>query len=379
MKLAGIHKSWGQPPWQPEIEVESQPPPPEVDTAIVGGGFTGLAAAACLKRLSPGSSVAILEANQIGSGGSARTGAIVMGETAVGDLPGLGDVLAGFERILRELEVDCGAEMPGVLELVHGPGLADSPIAWRDSGALRVESDAPGGTIEPAMLLQGLTRAAERAGVLLCEQAAVRNVRFGERLSFELPHAEIQAKQILFATNAQSLALSGLAGLAQPFYTIALATRPVGEKTLLEIGLADTKPFYTVDLPYLWGRLLPNNQIVFGSGLIDLHDFQGFDGDETSRQFEKLERRVRGLHAALRSVEITHRWGGPILFPKSGRPFFDRHPQSAKALVLGGYGGHGVALSVYLGKWAAEALLGRRNLPKWGSLKSREGTPNFIP
>jgi len=34
-------------------------------------------------------------------------------------------------------------------------------------------------------------------------------------------------------------------------------------------------------------------------------------------------------------------------------------------MVLGGYCGHGVALSVYLGKWAAEALLGRRALPSW--------------
>jgi glycine/D-amino acid oxidase-like deaminating enzyme len=34
-------------------------------------------------------------------------------------------------------------------------------------------------------------------------------------------------------------------------------------------------------------------------------------------------------------------------------------------MVLAGYNGHGVALSVYLGKWAAEALLGRRPLPPW--------------
>jgi len=34
-------------------------------------------------------------------------------------------------------------------------------------------------------------------------------------------------------------------------------------------------------------------------------------------------------------------------------------------LVLAGYNGHGVALSVYLGQWAAEALLGTRPLPVW--------------
>jgi glycine/D-amino acid oxidase-like deaminating enzyme len=34
-------------------------------------------------------------------------------------------------------------------------------------------------------------------------------------------------------------------------------------------------------------------------------------------------------------------------------------------MVLAGYNGHGVALSVYLGKWAAQALLNRRPLPRW--------------
>jgi hypothetical protein len=34
-------------------------------------------------------------------------------------------------------------------------------------------------------------------------------------------------------------------------------------------------------------------------------------------------------------------------------------------MVLAGYNGHGVALSVYLGKWAAETLLARCLLPRW--------------
>jgi glycine/D-amino acid oxidase-like deaminating enzyme len=34
-------------------------------------------------------------------------------------------------------------------------------------------------------------------------------------------------------------------------------------------------------------------------------------------------------------------------------------------IVLGAYSGHGVALSVYLGAWAAEAMLGKKDLPRW--------------
>jgi glycine/D-amino acid oxidase-like deaminating enzyme len=64
-------------------------------------------------------------------------------------------------------------------------------------------------------------------------------------------------------------------------------------------------------------------------------------------------------------VRITHRWGGPILLTEKMLPIFRRHPRSKHVMILGGYNGHGVALSVYLGKWAAQALLNRRPLPRW--------------
>jgi glycine/D-amino acid oxidase-like deaminating enzyme len=80
-----------------------------------------------------------------------------------------------------------------------------------------------------------------------------------------------------------------------------------------------------------------------------------------------LEHRVRNLHPELRDIDVTHRWGGPILIGKDWLPVFSRHPKSNKVLVLGAYSGHGVALSVYLGSWAAEVLMGKRELPAWDS------------
>jgi glycine/D-amino acid oxidase-like deaminating enzyme len=47
------------------------------------------------------------------------------------------------------------------------------------------------------------------------------------------------------------------------------------------------------------------------------------------------------------------------------KPVFRHHLKSEDIIVLGGYSGHGVALSVYLGRWAAEVMLGKRKLPKW--------------
>jgi len=141
-----------------------------------------------------------------------------------------------------------------------------------------------------------------------------------------------------------------------------------------------------VDLPYLWGRLLESNVAIFGAGLVppyvgapsrfpldarsakhvarDLRRYDVRKGQSAAR-LRWLENRVRHLHPALASVRISHRWGGPILFTEKMLPIFRRHPRGKHVMILAGYNGHGVALSVYLGKWAAEALLARRPLPRW--------------
>jgi glycine/D-amino acid oxidase-like deaminating enzyme len=97
------------------------------------------------------------------------------------------------------------------------------------------------------------------------------------------------------------------------------------------------------------------------------HNLRRYDvrRGESAARLRWLEERVRHLHPALASVRITHRWGGPILLTDKMRPIFQRHPRSEQVIVLAGYNGHGVALSVYLGQRAAQALLNRRPLPYW--------------
>jgi glycine/D-amino acid oxidase-like deaminating enzyme len=132
-------------------------------------------------------------------------------------------------------------------------------------------------------------------------------------------------------------------------------------------------PFYTIDFPYLWGRLISGGRVIFGSGLVHLKDWRELadidvNAGDAAELMVRLERRVRGLHSSLRRVEFAHRWGGPILISDEWRPVFAQHSRSPRAVVLGGYSGHGVALSVYLGRWAAEAMLARRKLPDWDSI-----------
>jgi glycine/D-amino acid oxidase-like deaminating enzyme len=386
---------WGVPPWTVDFRPAPGALPDRVDFAIIGGGFTGLSTAAWLRRFAPGRSVVVLESASLGDGASGRTGGMALAETAAGDLPGLGDVLAGYKKILRAFRIDSRLTLPGVWELGRSaPPERRSPICWNDSGELRAVRRVPGGTVDPGKVFAGLARAAENAGATIVEHVEVRALDFSNPLRLHvrrnlrgrIQRKEIRAGQVLVATNAASLELSSLGAAAEPKLTLAVATAPLSAAQLKAIGLSSRRPFYTLDFPYLWGRLLESNGVIFGAGLVpasngapfgaplgahstkngapDLHRYDVRRGEPAGR-LHWLESRVRHLHPALASVRITHRWGGPILVTEKMRPIFRRHPRNKHVMVLAGYNGHGVALSVYLGKWAAEALLDRRPLPPW--------------
>ena len=388
---------WGVPPWTVNFRPVPGPLPDRVDFAVVGGGFTGLSAAAWLGRLEPGKSVLVLEASALGEGASGRTGGLALEDTAAGPLPGLGDVLAGYKKMLGTLRIDSGLELPGVYELGRSNPAKDSPICWSDFGDLRVVRTVPGGAVDPGKVVAGLARAAEKAGARIIERAEVQAIEctnppclcVRRKVRGCIQQEKIRASQVLLAVNAFSLGLSGLRGSTQSKLTLAMATAPLSLSQLKTIGLSSRRPFYTVDLPYLWGRLLDSNGLVFGAGLVpapatiaslfgkparerspdyaapNLYRFDVRKG-EAAESFRWLEDRVRHLHPALESVRITHRWAGPILFTQRMRPVFRRHPRSKNVMVLAGYNGHGVALSAYLGRWAAEVLLDCRSLPPWG-------------
>jgi glycine/D-amino acid oxidase-like deaminating enzyme len=387
------HKSnWGRTPWKIAFRSKARRLPDRVDVAIVGGGFTGLAAAALLKKLAPHRSVLVIEAERVGNGASGRTGGMALSETAAGNLRGLGDVLRGYRKILRQLGIRADLALPGVWELARGRksmegkplrAMPQSPIDWQDSGRLRVVGKVPGGSVDPGKVVSGLARAAERAGAQITEHALVEKIEIAGQVRLHVRQAGgakriVTAGRVLLAVNAGSLDVGKGLPAMQPRLTFAIATAPLRKKQIAAIGFTSRRPFYTADLPYLWGRLMKNDGLIFGSGLVPafgeplgavtkhprsgklwsgLGELDVRSGAPAAR-LSSLEKRVRSLHPALRAIRVTHRWGGPILITKGMLPVFKRHPSSSRVIVLGGYSGHGVALSVYLAGKAARVLAG---------------------
>lgn len=369
----GTPMNWGIPPWSIDFVAKPRPLPAEADFVVAGGGFSGLATAAWLKKISPECSVVLLEASRVGSGASGRTGGLALAEPAQGNLEGLGDVLGGYRDTLAQLGIAGALNLPGVYEIARSGGRIDSPIIWEDSGTLRVLREVPGGAVDPGRIVSGLAHAAEGLGVAILENTRVENIEFGSPVVMHTSAGMVNASRVLLATNAQSAELSAVASESRAKFTLAALSERLDHGTITALGLSSGKGFYTADLPYLWGRPMPDGAVIFGSGLVDVagdDDLAMLDIEQgvASGLFASLENRVRNLHPAIANVEFTSRWGGPIRFGNSWQLFFDRHPRSGDVLVLNGLGGDGVSFSVYLGRWGAEVLADRRELPSWGKI-----------
>lgn len=359
---------WGTPPWRVALDLPSVDPPDACDVAVVGGGFTGLSTALhCARR---GLATCLVEQGRLGHGASGRTGGIPLEGTANGPLPGVDDCLPTLARVVADAGIHCDLALPGCWLLRHvAPAeAAGSPLRWADGDTvLAVAGEEPGGVVDPGALIDGLARAALRAGAVLCEHTAMAGVEAAP-LAVRTSRGRVRVRHVVLAVNAWLPALVPVVPPIRSALTLAVATAPLDAARLADLGLAAGKPFYTLDLPYLWGRLRRDGALVLGAGLAwgDPPESVGLDAPDAVAAFARLETRMRAFHPALASVQLTHRWGGPIALPGRGAPLLGPHPRLPGVLCAGGCTGHGIALGIRMGRLLADAIADGAPLPAWG-------------
>jgi gamma-glutamylputrescine oxidase len=366
-----ISHPWGEPVWSSPIIVAPQPSPEglHLDVAIVGAGFTGLATAYYVLRRTPTLRVAVFEARQVGAGASGRTGGLVLEDTAVGPLPGVEDCIATLHELVSTQHIACDLHVDGCWEIGRHGGHPRSPIHWTDHGTLQVINLIPGGAFDPRKFLGGLVAVVERAGGRIFEGTPVTGLDVSSQggVRLDIGAKAVYAERTVFATNAFCLSLLGLQDWAGGVHTIAVATERLTEAILDAIGWGTRTPFYTLDQPYLWGRVTSDGRGLIGAGLMGRGAVENarVDSAEAVRLFNGLEHRIGGLHPVLSDVRITHRWMGPLCFTHNNKPIIASVDGEGRVLVATGYHGHGVALSVRIGRLLAAALAGENGLPVW--------------
>jgi glycine/D-amino acid oxidase-like deaminating enzyme len=315
----------------------------------------------------------VFEAASVGDGASARTGGIVLEGTAAGPLDQVDNCVRKLERLVEAEQIECELALPGCWEIEHRNAAPKRTLPWSDNGRpVAIARTVSGGVVQPAALVSGIARAAIRAGAIIREQASVSRIILEPHPAMELESETIRPGYLVIAANAWINALLPDAPGLSSSLTFACATEPLEGSAIEALGLDAGIPFYTADLPYLWGRTTADSRVIFGSGLVfgapaELESFEAGAG-ESRAVLDRLEHRVRGLHPRLKDVRIAARWGGPIAFAEDGVPILGRHSAHDNVLVAGGYAGHGVALSVRAGELVALAIVERAPLPEWGAL-----------
>jgi len=358
------------------------------DVVIVGGGFTGLSAAAHLAKA--GTNVVLIEAHRFGDGASGRNG----GQLGTGQRAWAEELEAeyGFSRAkaLFDLAEEAKAHllefaaanqididyMPGQLSVAHKPRYVDDykahaeimagrfsypHISFMDAKetAERLGSTAYfGGTrdtgtghIQPMKLVIGTARVAAQAGAQLFEGTPSTGIiSSGGKVTVSTPKGTISAQKCLIAVNAYGGTLEPVsAAHIMPIGSFIGATVALGsDSTVLPGGEAvdDSRFVVRYFRRSRDGRLLFGGREVYGvNDPKDIHIH--------------IRRQITELYPALRDVEITHGWGGYVGITVPRKPFV--REVMPNVISAGGYSGHGVMLSNFFGKLYAETVAGNRD------------------
>ena len=361
------------------------------DVAVVGGGYTGLAAARQLAR--SGASVLVLERGAIGAGASSRNAGQVLtglklepavlvakyGEARAKDLFEVSRrAMAELGQLVDAEHIDCELTRTGHIQAAAKPSHF---AAFRDEQALlaRVfnhvvalvpeaeqtsELDARGyhgllldeesRALNPAKYVAGLGAAARRAGVIIAAHTAVQRVsRQRTTWSLETSAGTVSATDVLFATNGYTdRAAPGLQRRFIPIGSYIIVTAPLEPRVAARLLPRRRMAFDSRHFLHYF-RLTADNRLLFGGRA----EFSGPTLESATRAEAILRRAMTSTFPDLADTPIEYAWSGHVAFAR------DQMPHAGLldgAFYAGGYAGHGIAMATHLGGAIARRMAGER-------------------
>ncbi len=358
----------------------------EVDIAVVGAGYTGLSAA--IHAAQGGASVAILESEDVGFGGSGRNVGLVNAGMWVmpNALPGvLGDIYG--ERLVRLLgdapqvvfdliekhHIACEVERQGTLHCaVDGAGvkeLEERARQWQALGApVRVLDaaetaakigtrayrasllDLRAGTIQPLAYARGLAHVAAGLGVRIFASSAVTDMReSADAWTLRTAGGSVRAKWVIVASNAYTTSPWSNLGrelVRLPYFNCA--TAPLSDNVRRSIlperqGCWDTRKILSSF------RFDQTGRLVFGS-------VGALSGSGLSVHRNWARRALARLFPQIGVVDFEAEWFGMIGMTANSLPRF--HNLARNVVSFSGYNGRGIAPGTVFGRCLAQLALG---------------------
>ncbi|EHK54416.1 NAD(P)/FAD-dependent oxidoreductase [Allomesorhizobium alhagi] len=381
-------RSWYEDTAGPRPEYPALDGDAQADVVIIGGGFTGLSAAAHLAK--SGVDVVLIDANRFGDGASGRNG----GQLGTGQRGSLDELEAAYgwtrAKALFDLAEEAKAHllefarvnaididfMPGQISVAHKKRYVDDYRRYADymrekagyphmsfmdaaETAERLGSthyyggirDTGPGHIHPLKLVVGTARVAAKAGARLFENTRSTSLSStGGKIRVTTPTGAITAEKCLVAVNAYGGELEPVsASHIMPIGSFIGATVPLpSDSPVLPGGESVDDSRFVVR----YFRKTRDNRLLFGGREIyTVHDPKDIH--------IHIRRQIAEIYPALKDIEITHGWGGYVGITVPRKPFV--REVMPGVISAGGYSGHGVMLSNFVGKLYAETVAGNRD------------------
>jgi glycine/D-amino acid oxidase-like deaminating enzyme len=374
----------------PRERVDPVPVPSSTDVAIVGAGYTGLAAALMLARA--GRSVAVIEAESAGFGASSRNagfigrtfkasfGALLEAEGANYAISVYRELQAAFDTVATLIEeegIECGWRRCGryvaalserhydsiarTLELKHkhlGDPFEMVPAAEQHreigSDAYRGGAIIPDlGSLHPGLYHSGMLKLARAAGARIVTGTRVTAIRRETRgFGVATDRGNLFARHVLVATNGYTTKLTPwLNRRVVPFRGYMIATEPLAPERLDRLLPRDrTIHDWNHNLNFM--RRSPDGTRMLMGGLT------GSAEGDLARMARRLHRHYRALFPELAAIRLTHCWSGYCAGTFDLWPHLGEHEGVHYAL---GYCYAGVPMGTYLGRKAALRIMGQHD------------------
>jgi glycine/D-amino acid oxidase-like deaminating enzyme len=357
------------------------------DLAIVGAGYTGIAAARRAAELEPNAGIAVLDSSEVGEGSPGRNSGFMLEIALANDaeprqlerMTACNRLIAGAMNELRGLvehhRIECGLVRRGTYRAAAG---AAGVAALREYRAFLEAADLSHefldrdelqhrlGTgfyreglysphcylVQPAALIRGLAATLPPAVSLYENTPAIAIERSGNDWSVRTPGASLRAPRLIVANNAFCKDLGIGESRIVAMYTYAALTEPLPRSIIDTLG-SDTN----------WG-LLPAHRLGStlrrtADGRLLIRSLYGYEAEADNGLIgERLKASLGRRFPRLPNVVFESVWSGATGFTLNGSPIWGEYAPGL--YVSAGCNGGGVVKGTLFGRLLAEKAFGRQ-------------------
>jgi len=357
------------------------------DAIIIGGGIMGCSTA--LELSTRGLNVALFERENIGSGGTGKSSAIIRqhysneltarmalyslrvfqdfaervggesGFTAAGFLA----IVAAKDHAGLEANVALQKRVGIQTELLQPEAVHELMPGMVTSDLIAAAYEPESGYADPYLTVTSYAQAARQRGVHIFQDTPVSGLRFagGKIIGVDTPKGRFDAPLVLNSTGAWGSRVAKLAGLDLPINAcrvqVAFIRRPAGEEA--------PHPVVADFIHATYFRSETGNLTLMGiidpseaEAVVDPENFpQHLDDDFLLQTGEQVIRR----YPALEQGESRGGYSSLYAITPDWHPIVDELPAGSGFFICSGFSGHGFKLGPAVGLMTADMMTGQKD------------------